>query len=124
MSGLRVIVLLRDSPERRLLAVAGPIALFANCVPAGLVLPMIIAAADDEARFRPDDLRPNGEALSGQAFGYRGGMQGAMPDIGNIAGEQPPGFAPVGAVVVLHLADAVGMIDAAAMTPLGSYSTP
>ena len=39
-----------------------------------------------------------------QALGHRAGMKRAVPDVGDGAGEQRPGLAPVGPVVVQHLA--------------------
>src|SRR5205807_639574 len=95
--GLGVLTAARNGPERGLLAVPGPVALGPHGVPARLMLPVIVAAADDEALLGPDDLRPDGEALAGQALRDRGGMQGAVPDIRNGAGEQRPCFRPVGA---------------------------
>lgn len=65
--------------------------------------PMIIAAADDQALLRPDDLGAKIEAMADERVGDRGGMQGAVPDIGDLAGEQGPGVAPVGDPVVLDL---------------------
>jgi len=46
-------------PDRRLPAVARPVAAFASAhrVPAGLVLPVVIAAAQYEMLFKPTDLR-------------------------------------------------------------------
>jgi hypothetical protein len=40
-----------------------------------------------------------------------------VPDIGDIAGEQGPGFAPVGAVVVRNFAGACGHRDARLVAP-------
>ena len=53
-----------DVPERRLLAVAGPVraAVPAHRVPARLVLPVIVAAAERKAVLGPDDLRAHLEA--------------------------------------------------------------
>jgi hypothetical protein len=54
---------MRYAPDGRLFAVAGPVASFAfpDCIPGGLVLPMIIAAADYEPRLVPNDLRADGK---------------------------------------------------------------
>ena len=76
------------------------------------MLPVIVAAADDQALLGPDDLGADGEALRDQALGDRRGVQRAVPDIGDVAGEQRPGRAPVGAIVVLDLAAPCGLVDA------------
>src|SRR5438105_3132870 len=51
-------VVVGDLPDRRLRAVALPVAGLARAhrIPAGLVLPMVIAAAQGEVMLRPDDL--------------------------------------------------------------------
>ena len=95
----------RDLPDRRLLAVAGPMAglALADRVPGRLMLPVIIAAADHQPGLVPDDLRADDEAGSFETRCDRAGVQRAVPDIGDIAGKERPGLAPVGAVVVEHL---------------------
>ena len=77
MNGFGVLAAARDRPERGLLAVAGPMAFGAHRVPAGLMLPVIIAAADDQPLLGPDDLRADGEALALQAVGNGRGLQRA-----------------------------------------------
>ena len=67
---------------------------------AWLMLPMIIATADHEARLVPDDLRADVEAACLQARCEGGGVKGGVPDIDHVAGKQRPCLAPVGAVVV------------------------
>ena len=81
----------------------------AHGIPAGLVLPVIIAAAQHQPVLGPDDLRADVEAAGVEALGHRRGVQRAVPDIGDVAREQRPGLAPVGAVVVQHLAGALGL---------------
>ena len=66
--------------------------------------PVIIAAADHQPRLVPDDLRPDGKARARQTLGHRRGVQRPVPDVCDIPGEQRPGLAPVGAVVVHHSA--------------------
>ena len=78
------------------------------CGLARLVLPVVVAAAEHQALFGPNDLRPDGEAASLEALGDGRRMQRAMPDVGDFAGEERPGLAPVGAVVIQHLAGAAG----------------
>src|SRR5690606_12985398 len=80
-----VLVTARYRPQRRLLAVAGPVAFLAHGVPARLVLPVIIAPPDDKALLGPDDLCPNLKALPFQTGGHSAGVQSAMPDICDIA---------------------------------------
>ena len=69
-----VLVAARDRPERGLLAVAVPVALalLAHRVPAGLVLPVVVAAAEHQPLLGPDDLRADGEAAGDEALGDGG----------------------------------------------------
>src|SRR5205823_5423618 len=64
-------VVVGDLPNRGLRAVALPMAglALAHRVPAGLMLPMIIAAAQGEVLLGPDDLRPRLEAASSETGG-------------------------------------------------------
>ena len=73
----------RDGPDGGLLAIARPVARLAlpDGIPGRLVLPVIVAAADDQPGLVPDDLRADGKAAGLEAGGDRGGVQGAMPDI-------------------------------------------
>ena len=77
-------------------------------VPARLVLPVVVAAGEHQPLLGPDDLGADGEAAGDEALGHRGRVQGSVPDVGDLAGEERPGFAPVGAVVVQDLAGALG----------------
>ena len=52
-----------------------------------------------------------------EALGDGRRMQRAVPDVGDVAGEQRPGLAPVGAVVVQHLAGAAGRGGAGLVAP-------
>ncbi len=45
---------------------------------------MVMATAEDQALLRPDDLRTDVEAAGDEAVRYRGGMQGAVPDVGDV----------------------------------------
>ena len=65
------------------------------------MLPVVVPAPEHQAVLGPDDLGADLEAAGGQALGHRRRVQGAVPDIGHLAGEQRPGLAPVGPVVVL-----------------------
>ena len=61
--GRGILVAVRDLPQRRLLAVAGPVTRgLADRIPAGLMLPVIIAPAQDQPVLGPDDLRADGKA--------------------------------------------------------------
>jgi hypothetical protein len=51
------------------------------------MLPMIISAAHHKSLLCPDDLRANGEAMLDQTFRDSRGVQGTVPDIGDVAGE-------------------------------------
>ena len=115
----RVLVAARDRPERRLLAVAVPVrlALVADRVPARLVLPVVVAAAEHQPLLGPDDLAADREAAGVEAVGDGGGVQRPVPDVGDLAGKQRPGLAPVGPVVVQHLAGAPGRGGARPVAP-------
>ena len=65
MLGFDVLPTGRNSPKRRLLAVTGPVALLSDSVPAGLVLPVVVALAHHQALLGPDDLRPDRETALG-----------------------------------------------------------
>src|SRR5690606_30940331 len=101
-----VLLGLGDVPDGRLLAVAGPVALGALLygIPAGLMLPMVVAAREDQLALVPDDLAAELEAAGGKAIADHAGKQAGMPDIGDVAREQGPCFAPVRLVVVQHVA--------------------
>src|SRR5258708_8536419 len=62
MLGFRILPARRDSQKRGLFAVAGPVTFLAYGIPAGFVLPVIIAPAHDQALLGPNDLRPNRKA--------------------------------------------------------------
>jgi hypothetical protein len=91
---------MRDRPDRRLLAIAVPVRglALAHAVPARLVAPVIVTARDDEARLVPDDRRALDEAAGLEAGVDFALAQRAMPDVGDVAREQRPGRAPVGAI--------------------------
>jgi hypothetical protein len=71
--GVRVLIPVGDLPQRRLLAITRPVtlALGADRIPAGFVLPVVIAAAQNQAVLGPDDLRPDGETGIHKALGKR-----------------------------------------------------
>jgi hypothetical protein len=76
----------------------------AHAVPAGLVLPVKIAAAENKVRLGPDNLGAQLEPASGETGGNDVAVQSSVPDIRYIPGEQRIGFSPVGAIIVEHLA--------------------
>jgi len=119
VDGFFVLILVGNLPKRGLLAVARPVTFagFAHGIPSGFVLPVVITAAQDQPLLGPDDLRPDGEASDFKTFGDRGCMQRAMLDIGDVAGEERPRLAPVGAIIVQHLARALGLGRACLVAP-------
>src|ERR1700730_10537956 len=98
-------IVVGDFPDCRLRSVASPMAGFtlSHRVPAGFVLPVIIAAAEGEVLLCPDDLSAKPEPAGGKGGDYMG-VQCAVPGIGDTPGEERIRLAPVGAVVVEHLA--------------------
>jgi hypothetical protein len=97
-----------NAPERRLRAVAGPVGGASDRVPARLVLPVIVPAGEREAVLAPDDLGTDLEAAGLERFLHNAGEAAGMPDIGDLAGKERPGLAPVGGVVVRHPAHLAG----------------
>src|SRR3954466_6437576 len=101
MAGFRSLRLL-DRPDRRLLPAAVPVALLAlaHSVPAGLVLPVIVAAADDQPGLVPNDLAANNEPGLLQPLCLLNAAQTAVPNVGDISGKVLPRLCPVGEVIV------------------------
>src|SRR5215471_12380188 len=99
-------IVVGELPDRRLRAVAGPVAglALAHGVPAAFVLPVIIAAAQREMLLRPDDLSAQLEPATRQAGGDDIAVHRPMPDIGGISREQRIGLLPIGAIVVENFA--------------------
>jgi hypothetical protein len=64
------------------------------------MLSVVVAAADDQLAFGPNDPRADGKAVNLKAGLNHPRMNAAVPDVGNIAGVQCPGLAPIGPVVV------------------------
>src|ERR1700721_2135260 len=80
-------------------------ATLAHHVPARLVLAVVMAAADREVVFGPNDLRAGLEAAGGSAVLHAAGLGPGVPNIGHRAGEQRPGLAPISPVVIDYFAD-------------------
>src|SRR6266851_4530009 len=85
MLGLGVLPTGGDIPERRLLAIAGPIALFTDGVPAGFVLPMIVALTHHETFLGPNDLSPDRKPALKKALRNNRRAKCPMPDVSNLA---------------------------------------
>src|SRR6267143_6049964 len=79
-------VAVADLPDRRLRAVALPVAglALAHRVPTGFVLPVIVAAAQREVLFSPDDLSAQLQPAGRQIGGDDVAVQSPVPDIGDI----------------------------------------
>src|SRR5690606_34813710 len=91
----------------------------AHGVPSGLVLPVVMAAADREPGLAPDDLGPHLEAACLDRVGYLRCEPAGVPDVRHVPGEQRVRLPPVHAVVVADLAHAVRVVDARLLAPLG-----
>ena len=76
----------RDVPQGRLLAVAGPVRRLplSHGVPAGLVLPVVMPSADRELLLAPDDLGAVLEPGGDEVGEHDVGVQGPVPDIGDV----------------------------------------
>jgi len=81
-------VVVGDLPDRRLGAVTLPVAdlALAHGVPAGFVLPVVIAAAQGEVLLGPDDLSAQHKPASRKTGGDDVAVQSSVPDIGDIPG--------------------------------------
>src|SRR5215213_4769659 len=93
-------------------------------IPAGFVLPVLVATANRNIVLRPDDTCPEIEAGCDQAFRPLMEVQTRAPNIGNITGEQCPGFAPVRPGVVLDLAYSPSARRATTLASLGLIIPP
>jgi hypothetical protein len=82
-----------------------PGAAVAHGVKAWLMLSVVVAAADDQLAFGPNDLRAHGKAANLKAGLNHPRMDAAVPDVGNIAGVQCPDLAPISPVVIDYFAD-------------------
>ena len=80
-------VIVGDLPDRRLRAVALPVAglALAHGVPAGFVLPVKIAAAQGEVLLDPDNLSTQLQPASIEVGCRNIAVQCSVPDIGDIA---------------------------------------
>ena len=99
-------VVVGDFPDCCLGMVALPMAglALAHRVPADLLLPVVITAAQGEMLLDPNDLRAQLEAATSQPGSEDVAVQRPEPHIGRVSGKQGVGFPPVGAIVVEHLA--------------------
>src|ERR1700730_4624637 len=79
-----------DFPKRCLLAVALPSGRRAvtHCVPACLVLPMVMATADREMLLGPDDLTTNLGAAHLDRWRDAARKPARVPNVGNVPAEQ------------------------------------
>ena len=107
-----------------MLAVAAPIALLADSVPARFMLPVIIPAANHDALLGPDDLSTDSEAGANQALVRRRRLEGSVPYIRDVTRKQRPGFTPIGALVVLDLARPLRVAEISLISPLGVVADP
>jgi hypothetical protein len=98
----------RDIPNACLRAVAAPAGAlsFLDGVPARLVLPVVVAAADREMLLAPDDLTAQLEIGVDERLRGFDRVHGGMPDVGNDASAGCKDRGPVGPVIVYHVPEA------------------
>src|SRR6266436_4604655 len=91
-----------DGPYGGLLAIPAPVSprRSADRIPAGLVLPVVMAPAECEAVLRPNDLGAHAEARGFERLFDLTRMQTRMPDVCDRSRKKGPGFPPVCLVVV------------------------
>src|SRR5215472_7557831 len=99
-------IVVGDLPHGALLATPLPVArlALAHRVPASFMAPMVVAPAQCEMRFGPDDLSAQLKPAGGQIAADHVAVQRPVPDISDIPGKQHIGLPPVRAVIVEHLA--------------------
>src|SRR6516162_3405152 len=99
-------IVIGDLPHGGLLAAPLPVArlALAHRVPAGFMAPMVVAPAQGEMRFGPDDLSAQLKPAGDQIAADHVAVERPVPHISDIAGKQRIGLPPVGAVIVEHLA--------------------
>ena len=127
MDGLLVAVAAAcDLPDRRLVARTLPVRLatVADGVEAGLVLPVVVAAAEHEAALHPDQLRPDGEARRPRGSRQRSGRECRRARRRRRRPEQRPRCAPVAAIVVADGAGARRRRDPGLVAPAGLVVHP
>jgi hypothetical protein len=95
-----------DIPNRHLLAIASPVPslALAHSIPARFMLPVIIAAAQDQLALVPDNLGAQLKLGRDQALAHHASEQTGVPNVSHLAREESPRFAPIGIVVVQDLA--------------------
>ena len=86
MPGFGVPIPAGNMPERGLFAVASPVALalLAHSIPAGFMLPVIIAPAQQKPFLGPDDLRPDGKGANPRTCRFApAGRVSGVADLGS-----------------------------------------
>src|SRR5438552_73993 len=91
-------------PERRLLAIPcrSPRCTPAYGIPAGLMLPVIVAPPEREMLLAPDDLRTNLEPAALERRCQSPRIQARVPDTGNVSAKQLECLGPIHSIIVLH----------------------
>src|SRR6516225_7863280 len=104
---------MRYRPYRGLIASAVPAVRcsLAHAVKAAFVLPMIVAAPDDETRFGPNDLRYRHEIRRLQGLEDDVAVQRGVPDVGDVALIEFPRLGPIGGLVVGDAPDGAATDD-------------
>lgn len=75
----------------------------AYCIPAWLMLRVVVSSGDDKLVLGPNDVVPQVKTTTCQRVSYHHRKSARVPDIRDISREKRPGFAPIGAVVIQHL---------------------
>src|SRR5262249_31792920 len=111
LSAARVAV--GDLPKGGLFAIAGPVACLTllDRVPAGFVLPVVVAARDYQPLLGPDDLRADVVAGLDQTLSHLRGENASMPDVGDVSIEEANGLGPIEAIIILDFPQGAGGVS-------------
>src|SRR5215472_4053885 len=92
-----------DLPDCRLSTTTVPVCRSSDDIPAGLMLPVVMATANSEVLFSPNNLGADLKTTAEQTFSDNGAPEGSMPNISNRAREQLPSLSPVRTGIIIWL---------------------
>src|SRR4051812_37502213 len=72
----------------------------ADSVVSGLMAPVVVAPADDQAAFVPNYLGADGKARCIKTCLHLTSVKRAMPGVDDVAGKQLPSLTPIGSIII------------------------